>query len=76
MDFELNCPPAVEANQEFACLIKVHQGSNMHLEAHFTGGNAVATPIDGKMGSGCFLVTPFKIKHKSARTQVFFYDKS
>lgn len=46
--FELNCPPAVEANQEFCCPVSVYQGSNMCLEAKFTGGSNVSTPLDGK----------------------------
>ena len=46
--FELNCPPAVEANEEFCCPVSVYQGSNMYLEAKFTGGSNVLTPLDGK----------------------------
>ena len=48
-NFELNCPPVVEANQEFCCPISVYQGSNMYLEAKFTGGSEVSAPLDGKM---------------------------
>lgn len=55
--FELNCPPAVEANQEFCCPVSVYQGSNMYLEAKFTGGSEMSTPLDGKMI--CLTVAPF-----------------
>jgi len=58
--FELNCPPAVEANQEFCCPVSVHQGSNMYLEAKFAGGSEVSTPLDGKMMI-CLTVAPFSV---------------
>lgn len=47
--FELNCPPAVEANEEFHCPVKVYQGSSMHLHIQFTGGSSYSTPLDGNI---------------------------
>lgn len=60
--FELNCPPAVEANQEFCCPVSVYQGSNMYLEAQFTGGSDVSTPLDGKMISPTVALLQFNSK--------------
>ena len=45
---ELNCPSIVEANEEFGCPISVYEGTDMQLDAQFTTGSAISSPLDGK----------------------------
>ncbi|XP_022801964.1 uncharacterized protein LOC111339550, partial [Stylophora pistillata] len=65
--FELNCPPAVEANEEFHCPVKVYQGSNMHLDIQFTGGNSYTTPLDDAISR--LVGENFQIEARSALSQ-------
>ena len=45
---ELNCPRAVQVNVSFACVMTIFGGTHMHLDAQFTSGNMVSTPLDGR----------------------------
>ena len=47
--FDMNCPSVVEANEEFGCAMSVYEGNNMHLDAQFTTGSQVSTPLDGML---------------------------
>jgi len=45
--FEPNCPAVVEANEEFGCRMSIYEGADMRLDAQFTSGSIVSTPLDG-----------------------------
>ena len=46
---EHGCPPVVEANEVFECVLTVYKGSDMHIEAQFTGGSTVSSYMDGEI---------------------------